>query len=88
MLSRYRFVAPAFRLVCGEIGKFSHWTEGNKFLLFHDGKFDHEEMRRALVCKEDVMQGIRRSALTTDMDTIDKVYMERNGEVSVIRKKG
>ncbi|QEM09975.1 DUF421 domain-containing protein [Mucilaginibacter rubeus] len=68
-------------------GKFSYWTEGHKFLLFHDGKFDHEEMCRALVCKEDVMQGVRRSALTTEMDTIDKVYMERNGEVSVIRKK-
>lgn len=67
--------------------RFSYWTEGHKFRLYHDGKFDQDGMRRALICKEDLMQGVRRSALTEDMDEIDEVYMERNGEISAIRKK-
>jgi hypothetical protein len=32
------------------------------------------------------MQGVRKSALTEDMKNIDKVYIERNGEISAIKK--
>jgi uncharacterized membrane protein YcaP (DUF421 family) len=39
------------------------------------------------VCREDVMQGIRKSALTEDMNKIDHVYIERNGEISAIKKE-
>lgn len=44
-------------------------------------------MKKALVCQEDIMQGVRKSALLEDMDQIEKVYMERNGEISSIKKK-
>ena len=60
--------------------------EGDKILLFSDGKFIDKNMKRGLVCKEDIMQGVRKSALTEDMNTIDRVYIERNGEISAIRK--
>jgi uncharacterized membrane protein YcaP (DUF421 family) len=62
------------------------WVEGDKIPLFRGGRFDEDRMKRALVCKEDVMQGIRKSALTEDIDKIDKVYMERNGDISAIKK--
>ena len=64
-----------------------HLIEGRKILLFSDGKFINNNMRQALVCEEDIMQGVRKSALTTNMDKIDKVYMERNGEISAIKKE-
>lgn len=66
--------------------KFSRVVEGEKILLFEDGVFLKEHMKRALVCEEDLMQGVRKSALTEDMGQIQKVYMERNGEISAIRK--
>jgi uncharacterized membrane protein YcaP (DUF421 family) len=44
-------------------------------------------MKKALVCQEDLMQGVRKSALTEDMAKIEKVYMERNGEISAIKKQ-
>ena len=43
-------------------------------------------MKKALVCREDLMQGVRKSAMTEDMTKIEKVYMERNGEISPIKK--
>jgi len=67
--------------------RFGKIMEGNKIKLYEDGKFLHSNMHRALVCEEDIMQGVRKSALTEDMNTIDKVYIERNGEISAIRKK-
>ncbi|MBK0378481.1 YetF domain-containing protein [Mucilaginibacter segetis] len=66
-------------------GRFGRWVEGEKIPLFRDGQFDHDRMKRALVCREDIMQGIRKSALTEDMTKIEKVYMERNGDISAIK---
>lgn len=68
--------------------KISIMMEGNKILLFENGNFIENNMTTALVCKEDIMQGIRKSALTEDIARIEKVYMERNGEISAIKKTG
>jgi len=65
---------------------FGRFIEGEKILLFKNGSFLKENMKRALVCEEDLMQGVRKSALTEDMEKIDKVFMERNGDISAIRK--
>ena len=61
-------------------------VEGEKILLFKDGAFIKKNMNGALVCKEDVMQGVRKTALTESMEQIDTVHMERNGEISTVKK--
>jgi uncharacterized membrane protein YcaP (DUF421 family) len=66
---------------------FGRFIEGDKMVLFEDGAFNGEQMKDALVCQEDIMQGVRKSALTEDMSKIDKVYIERNGEISPIKKQ-
>lgn len=66
---------------------FAKFVEGNKILLFKDGKFIDKHLKRALLCEEDIMQGVRKSALTDDMDKIDRCYIERSGEVSAIKKE-
>lgn len=66
--------------------KFGRFVEGQKIKLYSDGRFMDDHLKRALICKEDLMQGVRKSALTEDMDQIDKVYIERNGDISAIRK--
>jgi uncharacterized membrane protein YcaP (DUF421 family) len=60
--------------------------EGEKILLYQDGHFIQKHLDKALVCEEDVIQGIRESALTDDLTKIEKVYMERNGVISVLKK--
>lgn len=65
---------------------FGRFIEGDKMVLFEWGKFQHKTMKKVLVCQEDIMQGVRKSALTDDMSKIEKVYMERNGEISSIKK--
>jgi uncharacterized membrane protein YcaP (DUF421 family) len=61
--------------------------EGDKINLFSDGKFKKENLKRGLVCEEDVMQGVRKSALTEDLNKIDKIYIERSGEISALKKE-
>jgi uncharacterized membrane protein YcaP (DUF421 family) len=66
---------------------FGRFVEGNKILLYENDQFLDNNMKRALVCHEDIMQGVRKSALTDDMTQIEKVYMERNGDISSIKKQ-
>lgn len=66
---------------------FGRFIEGDKMVLFEGNAFNGERMKDALVCQEDIMQGVRKSALTEDMNKIDKVYIERNGEISAIKKQ-
>lgn len=67
--------------------KISRLVQGEKILLFKDAKFQDKNMNKALVCEEDVLQGMRKSALTENLDKIDKIYIERNGEISAIKKE-
>ena len=67
---------------------FGRLVEGRKILLFKNGKFLKENMEKGLVGEEDILQGVRKNALTNSMDDIDEVYIERNGEISVVRKDG
>lgn len=60
---------------------------GEKILLYENDHFIQENMDKALVCREDILQGVRKSALTDKMEKIDKVYIERNGEISAIKKQ-
>jgi uncharacterized membrane protein YcaP (DUF421 family) len=65
---------------------FGRFIEGDKILLFKDGKFIKKSLERGLVSEDDIMQGIRKSALTEDLGKIEKVFMERNGEISSVKK--
>jgi uncharacterized membrane protein YcaP (DUF421 family) len=89
-------IVTSFIIVCMHRGfgkliaaskRFGRVMEGDKILLFEDGNFVAENMKKALVCEEDLMQGVRKSALTENMEEISRVYMERNGDISAIRKK-
>lgn len=66
---------------------FGRWLEGRIIMLYEHNGFKKDNMRRAMVSEEDIMQGVRKSALTDDMSEIEKVYMERNGEISAIKRK-
>ena len=65
---------------------FSKLIEGNKIILFKDGQLIKKHMDAGLVCEEDVMQGVRKTALTEDMNKIEKVFIERTGEITAIKK--
>jgi len=65
---------------------FAKLVQGEKILLYENGKFIEQNMKRAQLNHEDLMQGVRKSALTEDMSKISKVYIERNGEITAVKK--
>lgn len=75
-----------FGMMIAHSKTFGRLVEGNKMVLFENASFNDDNMKKALVCQEDIMQGVRKSALTEDMDKIKVVYIERNGDISSIKK--
>ena len=84
------FVIVAFHRFVGWLianSKFvALFVESDKIILFENGKYLPENLKRVQLTEEDVMQGVRKSALTEDLKTIKYIYIERNGEISAIRK--
>jgi uncharacterized membrane protein YcaP (DUF421 family) len=66
--------------------KFSKLLEGEKIILFKDGHFIKKNINKGLVSEEDIMQGVRKSALTDQLDKIERIYIERNGEITTVKK--
>ncbi len=85
------FITVVLHRLLGSLIAHSKWAgkviEGNKIPLFKDDNFLRKNMNKALVCEEDVLQGVRKSVLTEDLHKIKAIYMERNGEISAIKKE-
>jgi len=65
---------------------FSKLVSGDKILLFKDGDFIQQNLDKALIRRDEILQEVRKSAQTENLDQIEKIYMERNGEVNSVRK--
>lgn len=62
------------------------FLEGEKILLFEKGAFIEENLKRAVLCRSDVMKGVREAAMSENLTDIEKVYIENSGKITVIKK--
>ncbi|HEY4298679.1 MAG TPA: YetF domain-containing protein, partial [Paraburkholderia sp.] len=54
--------------------------------VFSDGAFNARELHAALITPTDVQESVRQKTGSRSMDNVAAAILERNGEVSVIRK--
>jgi uncharacterized membrane protein YcaP (DUF421 family) len=54
--------------------------------VFRDGAFNTREMTRALVTATDIQESVRQTVGSHTMSDVAAAVLERNGEISVIRK--
>ena len=64
----------------------SKLTEGSEVCLFKNGKLLQDNMKKVSVSLADLMESLRRNANISSLDEVDMAYMERNGEISVVKK--
>jgi Protein of unknown function (DUF421) len=55
--------------------------------LYRDGTFDDQQMSAALVTRTDVLEAVRQKLGTDATDCVQRAILERNGEISIIRKR-
>jgi uncharacterized membrane protein YcaP (DUF421 family) len=66
---------------------FGRWIKGERIVLYEKGQFNRANMRRGLVSERDIMEGVRLKALMDDLDKIETIWLERNGEISPVKKR-
>ena len=74
-LSWYKMKSNYFRLV-----------EGRRIIIFENDQFIKANLDRALLHTEDVMQELRKTAQTDNLSNIERIYIERTGEISFVKK--
>ncbi|WP_244808672.1 DUF421 domain-containing protein [Caballeronia zhejiangensis] len=55
--------------------------------IFKNGNFDEKQISAALITKTDVFETARQQLHASTLDDVEAAVLERNGQVSLIRKK-
>ena len=63
---------------------FSHWVSGKKILLYSNGKFVNAALKKGLIGREEIMEQVRNALHTDGLNKIDRIYMERDGRISIL----
>jgi uncharacterized membrane protein YcaP (DUF421 family) len=67
--------------------RFGALIKGQKIVLFDNGKLEHENMRRALISESDLYASLRNNMNVESFESIERAYMENNGQISFVRKE-
>lgn len=66
---------------------FGRIIKGSPCVLYEDGKLNAANMSRALISERDLEEGVRLATHSRTLDNVEAIYLERNGEISIVRKK-
>lgn len=75
-----------FALLSLKLPLFERFAKGDKILLYKNGRFIPAHLKRSLISEEDLMQEVRIHAQVDSLDQVKAVYMEKNGEISTVKK--
>lgn len=71
---------------CVHSPKLERLVVGAERQIYEDGKFNDRQMSAALITKTDVFETARQELHTTGLEEVEAAILERNGQVSLIRK--
>lgn len=66
---------------------FSVWTKGRPQVLVRDGQPDQTALAHTKITNDDLEQNLRLNGGVTELAEVREARLERNGSVSVVRKK-
>lgn len=67
---------------------FGSLVKGSSKLLYDKGKFIDAHMKQCTISEKDLLEAVRLNSGLDSLDKIEKAYVERSGEISIIPKKG
>jgi uncharacterized membrane protein YcaP (DUF421 family) len=66
---------------------FGKKLKGKCVLLYKDGKFIEENMKRTNISENDILEEARLNLQSGSLEKVKEVYIERTGEISFIKKE-
>jgi uncharacterized membrane protein YcaP (DUF421 family) len=80
-------VHRALAWACVHSPRLESFLVGVEREVFRDGQFDIRQMSAALITKTDVLETTRQELHTSELNDVQSAILERNGQVSLIRKR-
>lgn len=62
-------------------------VKGYRHSLYKNGEIDHKNLRKTAISEDDLMEGVRREINSNTLDNIEQIYMEKTGQISVVKKR-
>jgi len=62
-------------------------VKGDKYSLYKNGKENQQNRKSLLLSEKDLMEGVRLQMNENNFKNVAEIFMERNGEISVIKKQ-
>lgn len=62
------------------------WVKGEKLLLYIEGKENQRNMHKARISRKDLLESVRSQLHQDGLDQVEKIYIERSGDLSIICK--
>jgi uncharacterized membrane protein YcaP (DUF421 family) len=79
-------LSRAISWLCIRSKAFSHFVKGRPLSLYKNGNTNRANLTEGLLSEGDLMEGVRKETNTATLDDVQEVFLERNGEISVIKK--
>nr|WP_230943230.1 YetF domain-containing protein [Burkholderia stagnalis] len=77
----------ALAWMCVRWARLERLVVGAEREVYRDGRFDDAQMRAALITESDVHESVRQTLGERSLAGVSAAILERNGHVSVIRRK-
>ncbi|AOK54957.1 hypothetical protein WT67_08665 [Burkholderia stagnalis] len=77
----------ALAWMCVRWARLERLVVGAEREVYRDGRFDDAQMRAALITESDVHESVRQALGERSLAGVSAAILERNGHVSVIRRK-
>ena len=65
----------------------SHFLKGKEMSLYRNGKINENNLKKCSISRGDLMEGVRVEGNVRGLNEIEEAFMERNGQISVIKKE-
>ena len=73
-----------FALLAFHTTWFGPVVKGERILLISDGEVQRDGVRRASITEDDLEQALRLHTKQTDPSKVQRAYLERNGQISIV----
>lgn len=81
------FLHRGFSKIAAYSDQFGNWIKGSERLIVKDGEILWEEMHKSNLSEQDLMQNLRLNGNVSDVKNVKEARLERNGDISVIKKE-
>ena len=65
---------------------FGRIIKGESKLLYREGSWRRDNMRKKLISEKDVMESVRDKANIDDLSKVKSIWLERDGQITVVKK--